>query len=439
MRRAVATSSGSERISTTSAVSIATSVPAPMAMPRSATARAGASLTPSPTMATLRPWPCSSATLVALSPGRTSAITRSMPSSAAIRSAVARLSPVSITTWTPAWCRVSTAAAEVSRAASAIASRPTARPSTAATTTVCPSAASRSRRSASGPSSTPSRRISRALPTATRFPSTLARAPWPGTFSKAWATAPPTPSASARRTTASARGCSEARSTAATSRSSSAWSMPSATRSVTSGSPLVRVPVLSSTTVSIRAEVSSAMAFLNRTPRCAPSPVPTMIAVGQALAGRLGVLRLLDQLDDLGEGRVGPDLGGPHPQGPVLVDGRADDLVAWLLVERQALAGDHRLVDLAVAVDHLAVHRHLRSRAHQQQVADLHLRGRQLDRFAVTDDQRPGRGEVEQGADGVVGAAPCAHLEPVAQQHEGGKDGGGLVEDLAAAAERDRH
>ena len=55
---------------TTPAVSIATSVPAPMAMPRSAWARAGASLTPSPTMATLRPLRWSSAILAALSPGR---------------------------------------------------------------------------------------------------------------------------------------------------------------------------------------------------------------------------------------------------------------------------------------------------------------------------------------------------------------------------------
>ena len=36
------------------------------------------------------------------------------------------------------------------------------------------------------------------------------------------------------------------------------------------------------TTVWMRAEVSSAVAFLNRTPRLAPRPVPTMIAVGVA-------------------------------------------------------------------------------------------------------------------------------------------------------------
>jgi hypothetical protein len=77
---AVATSSGSERMRTTSAVSTATSVPAPMAMPTSACASAGASLTPSPTIATLRPCCCSSVTFAALSAGSTSAMTSSLES-----------------------------------------------------------------------------------------------------------------------------------------------------------------------------------------------------------------------------------------------------------------------------------------------------------------------------------------------------------------------
>lgn len=48
-------STRSERIRTTSAVSMATPVPAPIATPRSAWARAGVSLTPSPTMAIVLP------------------------------------------------------------------------------------------------------------------------------------------------------------------------------------------------------------------------------------------------------------------------------------------------------------------------------------------------------------------------------------------------
>src|SRR5437867_723264 len=51
----VITSRGSLRTSTIPADSIATSVPAPIAIPTSAVASAGASFTPSPTMATFLP------------------------------------------------------------------------------------------------------------------------------------------------------------------------------------------------------------------------------------------------------------------------------------------------------------------------------------------------------------------------------------------------
>ena len=64
-----------------SEASIATSVPVPIARPRSACASAGASLTPSPTIATTRPSACSRRTTSALSAGSTSAITSSMPTS----------------------------------------------------------------------------------------------------------------------------------------------------------------------------------------------------------------------------------------------------------------------------------------------------------------------------------------------------------------------
>ena len=290
----------------------------------------------------------------------------------------------------------------MSRGASAIAITPAARPSTATNTAVRPVAASSSRRAASAPRSTSSSAISFRLPTTTRCPSTVATAPCPATFRNPVADSRSAPRSSAYRTTAAASGCSDSRSTAAASASSSGSSMPSATTSVTSGSPLVRVPVLSITTVSIRAEVSSAVAFLNSTPRWAPSPVPTMIAVGvarpervgagdhhdgdreqqrglhpgadgqpdrerqaaadqrdqhqpergpvgQPLPGGLGVLRLLHQGDDLRQRGVRADLGGPDPQRAGDVDRRADHLRAGRLGHRQALAGDHRLVDLGLA------------------------------------------------------------------------------------------
>src|ERR1700723_3128102 len=51
---------------------------------------------------------------------------------------------------------------------------------------------------------------------------------------------------------------------------------------VTRGFPSVRVPVLSMTSVSTFSRISSASAFLIRTPAVAPRPTPTMIDMGVA-------------------------------------------------------------------------------------------------------------------------------------------------------------
>lgn|GEM_PF-4251582 len=59
-RMARGTALRSPLASMTSAVSMATSIPVPMAIPTSAYARAGASLIPSPTIATLSSAPCNS-------------------------------------------------------------------------------------------------------------------------------------------------------------------------------------------------------------------------------------------------------------------------------------------------------------------------------------------------------------------------------------------
>src|SRR5438128_1308438 len=88
------TSRGSLRTSTIPADSIATSVPAPIAIPTSAVARAGASFTPSSTIATLLPPDRKRFTADALSAGRTSAATSSMSMRRATESATVLESPV---------------------------------------------------------------------------------------------------------------------------------------------------------------------------------------------------------------------------------------------------------------------------------------------------------------------------------------------------------
>ena len=211
-------------------------------------------------------------------------MTVSMPSCPAMRWAVASLSPLSITTSTPSSCSAATRRRRMfpGRRRRARSPRPAGRRRPPAPR-CARSTASSSRRSIKAPKSTLS--VDHELAVADRDPAALRRR----RSRRARARCENRSAAAAgrhdrrrSRTIAAASGCSDSRSTAATRASSSSSSRPSVTTSVTSGSPLVRVPVLSITTVSMRAEVSRAVAFLNSTPRLAPRPVPTMIAVGVA-------------------------------------------------------------------------------------------------------------------------------------------------------------
>ena len=204
---------------TTSAVSMATSVPAPMAMPRSAWASAGASLTPSPTMATLRP-PCLQlGDLGRLVAGqdlgddacRCPAVRRSAR-------AVAWLSPVSMTTSMPRSCSAATAAAAVGRGASAMPITPAAWPSTATRTAVRPVGGQLVARGGQLAEVDAFALDQPAVADHTRRPSTSATAPWPGTFSKPGRGSVGDTARVGVATTASASGCSDSRSTAATQR-----------------------------------------------------------------------------------------------------------------------------------------------------------------------------------------------------------------------------
>ncbi len=92
--------------------------------------------------------------------------------------------------------------------------------------------------------------------------------------------------------------------------------------------------------------------------------------VGQALQRHLGALRVLDQPHDLGQCGVRADRGRPQDDAAGAVDGGADDGVADRLVHRQALAGQHALVDRGRAVGDDTVDRDLLTGADAHQVAD---------------------------------------------------------------------
>ena len=110
MSSAAGTSIGSGRMRVMPAAAAATSVPVARAMPKSAAAKAAASFTPSPTMATPPCWR-RAATIAALSSGRASARTSSIPTAWATAAAASWRSPLSITTWRPDARRAATASA----------------------------------------------------------------------------------------------------------------------------------------------------------------------------------------------------------------------------------------------------------------------------------------------------------------------------------------
>ena len=128
--------------SVTPALSIATSVPVPIAMPTSACASAGASLMPSPAIATTRPSACSRSTTRGLLVGQhLGDAPRRCRACARRRRAVVRLSPVSMTMRRPSRRSAASASGVVALIGSATPSRPAARPSTATNITVCAVAA----------------------------------------------------------------------------------------------------------------------------------------------------------------------------------------------------------------------------------------------------------------------------------------------------------
>ena len=171
--------------SVTPALSIATSVPVPMAMPTSAAASAGASLTPSPAMATTRPSRRNRSTTALFCSGSTSASTSAMPSRRATAMAVVRLSPVSMTMRMPLRGErlQRLRRARLDRVGDGDDARRACRRSPRRST-VAPSWRSRSASASSGAVGMPSSARKRALPSTTRLRSTMPIAPLPVGASK---------------------------------------------------------------------------------------------------------------------------------------------------------------------------------------------------------------------------------------------------------------
>ncbi len=130
-------------------------------------------------------------------------------------------------------------------------------------------------------------------------------------------------------------------------------------------------------------------------------------------------LGLLDRLDDLLERGVRADLRRLDRQQPVLVDRRADDLVAFALLDGDRLACHHRFVDGGLALDDHAVGRDLFTRPDFHQVASLNVFQGDLPFGPVRADERRRLGfHLQKFPERLAGLALRAGFEVVTQRDE---------------------
>ena len=193
------------------------------------------------------------------------------------------MSPVIITTSRPRPCKARIASFDSGLMVSATATIPANFPSIAANIGVLPSEASFSTVLSAPFNSIFRSFIKRKFPSSKSLPETFASMPRPSSALKFSTFSIAKFRLSAPRTIAAASGCSLCFSADATIFKNS-FSLQSfeTTTSVNSGSPLVIVPVLSSTIVFNLCAVSSESPPLIKIPFSAPRPVPTIIAVGVA-------------------------------------------------------------------------------------------------------------------------------------------------------------
>ena len=314
----------------------------------------------------------------------------------------------------------------------------------------------------------------RVASTASAVAPTRPSTPWPASARNPATTRKPSSCSRPAARMAAPSGCSLPRSSEAARSSSSVSAKPgTGLRAVTAGRPRVSVPVLSNTTVSIRPADSRACPPRTRMPVSAPRPVPTMIAVGvarpmaqgqamtttvtnasqrerqprlrpegqpghegqrrqdehdrdedladpvgQALDGGLAALGPTDHLDDPGEGGLAAHPGRPEDERAGRVEGGPDDLVADRPVDRDGLAGDHRLVDRRSALDDDPVDRHLVAGPDPDQVARIDLGQVDVDFAARPDDAGRLRGQTDQAPDRAGGAALRPALEPATEEDQ---------------------
>ncbi len=115
-------------------------------------------------------------------------------------------------------------------------------------------------------------------------------------------------------------------------------------------------------------------------------------SIGQPLDRGARALRVGDELDDPRERRLAPDTRRAEDEAPGAVDGACQYLRIQHLVDGQALAGQHRLVDRGRALGDDPVDGDPLARTNADEVANLHVVGRHVHLGAIPHDPRRARG-----------------------------------------------
>ena len=157
--------------------------------------------------------------------------------------------------------------------------------------------------------------------------------------------------------------------------------------------------------------------------------------VGQARHRSFRALRLLDQLDDLRESRVAPDLCRLEVKCAGPVDSAAVDRRARTLGDGQALAGEHRFIDLARAFENHAIDGYAVAGTHHRPGLSAELRP-----AGLPPRRRCGsHARVAEAADCIrrrmaSDALPRARASSsAAQENQHHDDGGGFEVDVRSA------
>ena len=155
--------------------------------------------------------------------------------------------------------------------------------------------------------------------------------------------------------------------------------------------------------------------------------------VHHRLNRQFGGLGLLYQPDNLRQHRLPAHSGGAQGKGTGLVDRAADYRAAGLLLHRHRLTADHRLVNVALAFQQLAIHRHPLAGPDLNHIVEQHLADGQIDQLPVAHYPGGSGLQADQPLNRLGSPPPRLGFQIAAQQDQRHYDRGRFVIDVDRA------